>query len=547
VRGGFTPCALQKSAVLYGHRNIIECYFSLNWDMRMGKKSKWGMVYNLLVSYDLIAMKLLDRIFGSNLLSVSLRIKIMLVFILPMILILSAIFYIHNKRGRSEFETLEETNAIHLADVMLGSLNHAMLMNDSQMIDSVINEAGKDPTIEEIWIVSSNLKVFRSTNSSKIGLKLDLGAAGCIECHQYAPAERPRAMHLWLDKNYLRVSTPIPNAPECQTCHSSSQTHLGVFLIDLSTQEIEEHLKEDLIYNIFLSVISILCLILLAYLLIQWLIVRRVNVIHAALTQLGRRDFSTRITTRWHTRDEITQLADHFNNMAASFEVLQAEHEQKDRVRAQAIIDERERIARELHDGVAQFMGYLSAKIGAIRMALNNEKKDIANRNLEQVEQAIRDQSNEVRSSIIGLNMAGNIDRGFAANVREFVNQCNRLDDLALELEVANDVNNLIMDVEKELQLFRILQEAVSNIRKHSMASEASIRLEKNETKLLMIISDNGVGFDPVQTGLERGGHFGLQIMFERAREIGAHVEIKSNPGLGTTVNVSMDLSESWK
>jgi signal transduction histidine kinase len=59
-----------------------------------------------------------------------------------------------------------------------------------------------------------------------------------------------------------------------------------------------------------------------------------------------------------------------------------------------------------------------------------------------------------------------------------------------------------------------------------------------------MIISDNGVGFDPVKAGVERGGHFGLRIMFERAHEIGAHIEIKSNPGSGTQIIVTMNLQE---
>jgi len=471
----------------------------------------------------------------------------MLVFILPMILILSLISYMHNRRGRVELENLIETNALQLADVMLGSLNHAMVMNDKGMLSSVLEEMGKNPSIENVWIVASDAIVYTSTDSSQIGLKLDLKEAGCIECHQYSITDRPRAMHLWSGKGFLRVSTPIPNAPQCQTCHPGSQTHLGVFLIDLSTAETDQYLQEDMKYNIVVSVISILCLMLLAYLMIQWLLVRRVSVIHAALTQFGRRDFSTRITARWHTRDDLTQLADHFNDMAANFEVLQIEHEQKDRVRAQAIIDERERIARELHDGVAQFLAYLSAKIGATRIALRSDKENLADRNLEQVEQAIHDQSNEVRSSIIGLKMAGNIDSGFSKNVREFIDQCNRLEDLMLELEISKDVDTLTMDVEKELQLFRILQEAISNIRKHSKSSEASVSLRKKENQLIMIISDNGVGFDPMQTGLERGGHFGLQIMFERAREIGAHIEIKSNPGSGTRVIVTMDLQETLK
>jgi len=492
-------------------------------------------------------MKFLDKLFRSNLFNISLRIKIMLVFILPMMLILSLIFIGHNKRERIELENLTEKNALQLADVMLGSLNHAMVMNDKGMLSSVLDEISKNPSIVGASIVASDATVFMSTDSSKTGSKLDLKEAGCTECHQYSMAERPRAMDFRSGNGFLRVATPIPNAAQCQTCHSNAEAHLGVFLIDLSTADMEQYLREDTLNNVILSVVSIFFLILLAYLLIQWLIARRVDVIHAALTQLSRRDFSTRIAARWYTRDELTQLADHFNVMAASFEVLQIEHEQKDRVRAQAIIDERERIARELHDGVAQFLAYLSAKIGATRIALRSGKEGLADSNLEQVEQAIHDQSNEVRSSIIGLKMAGNIDRGFSVNVREFIDQCNRLEDLMMELDISNDVDNLTLDVEKELQLFRILQEAVSNIRKHSRSSEASVSLKTKENQLIMIISDNGVGFDPMETGLERKGHFGLRIMFERAREVGAHIEIKSNPGSGTQVIVTMDLQEPLK
>jgi signal transduction histidine kinase len=492
-------------------------------------------------------MKFFSKLSRSNLFNVSLRIKIMLVFILPMVLILSLISYMHNNRERVELESLRETSALQLADVLLGSLNHAMMINDKGTLSSVLNEIGKNPSIENVWIVASDATVYTSTDSSKTGSKLNLKEVGCIECHQYSMAERPRAMHLRSGKDFLRVSTPIPNAPQCQTCHSSSENHLGVFLIDLSTVDTEQYLQGDMVNNILVSVVSILCLMILAYLLIQWLLVRRVDVIHNALIQLGQRDFSTRIAGRWYTRDELTQLADHFNDMAASFEVLQIEHEQKDRVRAQAIIEERERIARELHDGVAQFLAYLSAKIGATRIALRNEKEDLADKNLEQVEQAIHDQSNEVRSSIIGLKLAGNIDSGFAVNVREFIDQCNRLNELMLELEISNDVDALTMNVETELQLFRILQEAVSNIRKHSKSSEASVSLKKKDNQLIMIISDNGVGFDPMETGLERKGHFGLRIMFERAREVGAHIEIKSNPGSGTQVIITLDLQEPLK
>ena len=144
----------------------------------------------------------------------------MLVFILPMILILSLISYMNNKRERMELESLTETNALQLADVMLGSLNHAMMMNDKGMLSSVLGEIGKNPSIEEVSIVASDATVFISTDLSKIGLKLDLKDVGCIDVLQFHGEDGREFMHLRPDKEFLRVSTSIPNAPQCQACHS---------------------------------------------------------------------------------------------------------------------------------------------------------------------------------------------------------------------------------------------------------------------------------------------------------------------------------------
>ena len=116
----------------------------------------------------------------------------MLVFILPMILILSLISYMNNKRERMELESLTETNALQLADVMLGSLNHAMMMNDKGMLSSVLGEIGKNPSIEEVSIVASDATVFISTDLSKIGLKLDLKDVGCIDVLHIPWRRRPR-------------------------------------------------------------------------------------------------------------------------------------------------------------------------------------------------------------------------------------------------------------------------------------------------------------------------------------------------------------------
>lgn len=492
-------------------------------------------------------MKFLNGIFSTKSITINLRAKIMLVFILPMVISLTIISYVHNEREREELESAVEDNAWQLANIMLGSLKHAMLGNNSEMMTDVMGEFSKDPDIRKVWLLDLDSTVIASTDSSDTGKKLDMTEKGCVECHTAPPgsAEIPGIMEYRDGDNFMRVVLPIPNAKECQSCHPASESQLGVFFMDFSMVEVAATLQEDLINNILLSAASLAMLFILALLLIQWLITRRTDVISAALRRLENRDFSTRISTHWYTRDEITDLAAQINNMASSIEGLQAEQKSRELVRVNAIIEERERIARELHDGVAQFLGYLSAKIGAARMALSNQKNEMADANLAQVEQSIVDQSIEVRSTIVGLKISGMVDTGLVKNIRAFVEQCNRLGDFLMELEIPEELNSLEMNAEKEMHIFRILQEAVSNVRKHSGASQGSIRLEMEDDQLKLSITDDGVGFDPVQVGMERSGHFGLQIMFERAREIGARLEINSKIGSGTTITVIMDWQES--
>ena len=487
-------------------------------------------------------MKFLNKLLQSKIFNTSLRIKITVIFILPVIATMSLLSYFHVQNERTELQSLTEANAIQVSDTLLASMSHAMMMNDTAMLGAVLGDIKESSSIKTISIITPDTDVYASTDPSETGKKYKLNQPGCIECHGFPPANRPHSTRLTLDNSILRVATIINNDTECQICHSSTQPHLGVLLIDSSLAQSEQYLRKDTIFSIGISAASIVIVIILGYFMIQWLIVRRVDVIRLGLMNLGMQDFSTRITKNWHTQDELTQLGDYFNQIAANLEILKSESDKKERARALAIIEERERIARELHDGVAQFLGYLSAKVGAIRLALKNGKTEVADGHLEQVEQSIHTQSIEVRSAIIGLKMAGNVDRGLAKNVREFVEQCNRLDELWLELEISSAVEDLNLGTEKELQLLRILQEAVSNVRKHSMATEVSIRLEKKLNQAMLTITDNGVGFDPVQTGLARVGHFGLQIMFERAYEIGAHIEIKSTPGHGTQVIVAIDI-----
>ena len=114
--------------------------------------------------------------------------------------------------------------------------------------------------------------------------------------------------------------TPIPNGPECRACHSAGTAHLGVLIIDAPLANIAEHMREDQIYNMAISLIAILLVVVLAYIMIQWLVVKRVEVVYKSLSAFAGGDFSVRVPKTWRTEDEITQLAEHFNVMLSEIE-----------------------------------------------------------------------------------------------------------------------------------------------------------------------------------------------------------------------------------
>jgi signal transduction histidine kinase len=490
-------------------------------------------------------MTILDKILNSKLFKTSLRFKVIMVYVLPTIIILSVLGYIHNSREKKELEEQIQTTTIQLGDMALSGMKHAMLRNDPEVVARILNNIGSNPSIQQMWIVSPDSRIVASTKASDIGLFLRPDQSGCVECHMYTPADRPRVTQLQLSKNVMRVVTPIPNDLECQACHLPENVHLGVLIIDAPLAKIAEHMQEDMIYNITISLISILLVTVLAYMLIQWLVVKRVGVLYEYLNAYATGDFSIRIPKIWRTEDEITRLADHFNAIAESLERHQKAQREIAIIRQEAIIEERERIAHELHDGVAQLLAYLNVKISTARLLLNQRRTKVAEKQLIEMEEAVQKQAGDVRAIILGLRLIGQAGSGLITNLKDYVLLCNRLNEFSVLLETSPDVENLNLDPETEIHLLRIVQESVSNARKHSSATEVILKISIEGNELFMRIEDNGIGFDPWQVKLWRSPHFGLQTMGERAEKIGASFKVESAQGQGVRVIVRLRIKES--
>jgi signal transduction histidine kinase len=447
-------------------------------------------------------------------------------------------------QDRALFESQIEQTAVQQGDLILSSLRHGMLNNDRAMLHSTLVDILSNKTITRAWIINLQREVKISSNLAEEGRLEPAQLAGCEKCHRFPASVRPRV--IWDDSaGVMRISSPIQNGPECLSCHSSAQKHLGVLLIDVSMAAVERNLQAELQTNLLLSTVLSLLLGVGAYFAINTLIVSRVENLHKILIGYSSGDFRARVPETQSSLDEITSLGKTFNQMADKLEEHETQVEERARVREIAIIEERERIARELHDGIAQFLGYVITKTEAARLLIEKGNSHKADEFMHQIEDETRKQSIDVRASILGLKVFTGKRQGLASDLRKGLVQSNRFMDLEVTAEVDGRLEDLRLAPETDLQLLRIVQEAVSNIRKHSQARRATVSLKYlEETVIQLSIHDDGIGFDPSVIGEKGQPHFGLVTMRERAEAIGGVFEIQSAPLSGTTISVTLKLPE---
>jgi signal transduction histidine kinase len=215
------------------------------------------------------------------------------------------------------------------------------------------------------------------------------------------------------------------------------------------------------------------------------------------------------------------------------------------RARQQVLIDqERARIARELHDGLAQLLGYVTTKAMAVRLMLDNGQTEAANQHLLQLEEAAREVFVDVRQAILDLRVTGQSAVGLSETLKDLTAQFSRLSGLPVDLDLDAGIESLSLTPETELHLLRIAQEALANARKHAEASRAWISLHLKKGVLELTVSDDGRGFDLDQVQTTVQPHFGVGSMRERAEAIGADFGLDSNPGTGTRVWVELPMED---
>lgn len=209
-------------------------------------------------------------------------------------------------------------------------------------------------------------------------------------------------------------------------------------------------------------------------------------------------------------------------------------HEQ---LRSVAVVEERELIAREMHDGLAQVLAYVNTKAQAVERLLHKGRSAEASEQLEQLAAASRDVYTDVREGILALRSQPRHGSSFGEALKEFLRSWQEQSGVLANLVIDDELS---VSPSAELQLLRIIQEALSNVRKHAAATSVLVEIVRRDDRLVASVVDDGVGFGPAARFSGMGPRFGLAIMRERAEGVGGTLSVDSEPGRGTTVCIEL-------
>lgn len=211
----------------------------------------------------------------------------------------------------------------------------------------------------------------------------------------------------------------------------------------------------------------------------------------------------------------------------------------------QAILEERNRLARELHDGLAQSLGFLNFKIQQVDRLLAREQRGEAQAMLQEMREAVQDLYAEARLTIQDLRWFPENGGSLLASLHEYVLAFGNRTGLDVSLVVEGEP---CLQPQDEVHLFRIVQEALANVHQHAQAQHAWVRLRAGPEETVLDVEDDGRGISPEAYDRDTVSpdalkHFGLRILQERAEAMGGQLSVHSVPGQGTRLQVRAGIS----
>jgi signal transduction histidine kinase len=314
----------------------------------------------------------------------------------------------------------------------------------------------------------------------------------------------------------------------------------GIARVGISSQSVQRVLL-DLTSQVLLTTMVVLGVSLLAATFLTFVLTRPILELVEAARAVGQGDFSRRVR-RW-AKDEIGDLAEAFNQMAVELGRVDEVRRERELLRRQLLErviaaqeEERRRIARELHDSTSQSLTSLMVGLRTLDSACDDPQVHFQTQELRQVAGHVLE---DVHNLAVQLRPAVLDDLGLSAALERLVHEWQKRHRIQADVVVHLGSERLPDPI--ETALYRIVQEALTNVARHARARLISVLVERRQKEIVAVIEDDGQGFDLQR--VHRDGHLGLLGIRERAELLGGSLTIESSPGQGASLFIRLPLA----
>ncbi len=451
-------------------------------------------------------------------------------------------YQLHRKQYLAE---LQESAGSLSKVISNGLIEVEMAGKQPELLQESIEQFGNDPSIAGIYLLDKHGTVRFSSKRALNNHNFTLADDGCRDCHA-ARSGLPASVFIeQAGSQMLRNVVAVRNRQECHPCHSPRESLNGILIVDLAADHMKGGLRAVLNEMLIKAAMTIFATLAVLGILMRKLVITRLKKLTAAAGMLvaEKEDLAPKAL---EGADEIGQLGVAFNRMVARLEQYRRDMRAKEQMRElllEKIVriqeEERRRISRELHDHVGQ-------SLSALLISLQGDDGGSQDSNGRDSELGIRIRGliDEVHQLAWEMRPSILDDYGLDSALQTYVDDTARHCGIAIDYQSSSPPGMERLPARIEVILYRVAQEALTNVVRHSQASHASVVLLRRTNSVFLLIEDDGCGFD---LPLPQYGHKGLGLigMRERVNLCGGSCLIDSALKAGTTIRVNIPLSEA--
>ncbi len=315
---------------------------------------------------------------------------------------------------------------------------------------------------------------------------------------------------------------------------------LGVVRVGVSTKR-AMHVIHALLNSMLMTVTAVAIFGLFFSAFLTWLLTRPINALLHATRAVRQGDYSIRV--KGSSKDEIGELVEAFNDMLNRLGEVERLRKERESLRQEylrrtilAQEEERQRIARELHDQLGQTLASLRLDLTLIESA---SSKDIMLERIDRLRNTITQELDAIHDLVLYLRPSVLDDMGLVPAIERYISDYVSRSGIKVDF-VPIGLDKRRLDPLTETSVYRIIQEALTNIVRHSKAKKVTIILEARDQEIRAVVEDDGIGFDKKAINRKSMGLYGMK---ERARLLRGRLNIRSSPGHGTMIDFVIPVS----